>query len=599
MAKNEGKELFLDDVLENLSSTEKDAVLEKISSARHMLPKYGRVQDLEDNEKTIPWRFDKVNESLQLDVVDYVDNPPRDSLGRSLWMTVLSSRQSTKSSIASAAGYPRLATIEGWEHYTIVDKKKRAENLLRTLLTVHDHWPTMGRHKTTVDFQSRQLAFKSRAKAQIFAEDDGKNIGIGARPSYLHMSECGFYKDFSGIMSPLYPALRPRKNVRVIWECTPSPLPMGADWQDHYLMATQRIGRHFAAFYPFYWSQGNVDLWDKSWKLDNEEIRLLDKFGKYGLEEKHLAFRRISLQEDRELRKRPELFGVWYPFDDITCWLTLNNSVIPSRVLDLLMDKVTGELMMFDPPYIEYKQPRADAIYVIGADPTGQKSNDNAAFVVIECWKGHWELVARYSAHVDNLEFADFLYDTGIKYNNALVVIERMGVGEFPIGHLRHRDYPNLYKHKDGHYGFPFSSNKVAIIGDMVDDLLENFYIYDKQLIMQLKSYQNDKHRQRTFRSELVALNVQKGSRDKHHWDSVSALMMASQGCRKVPQKTAPWIQDIKPNKAQFPQYFMTVEQSRERMLQNKKSAKIRAAMEEKQSRNGRIARVPKLRMRK
>jgi hypothetical protein len=58
----------------------------------------------------------------------------------------------------------------------------------------------------------------------------------------------------------------------------------------------------------------------------------------------------------------------------------------------------------------------------------------------------------------------------------------------------------------------------------------------DSDLVDQIATYKNDKVIERTARSETLGGRTG-GRRDRHHWDKVSALLMACRGARSLPNR--------------------------------------------------------------
>lgn len=69
------------------------------------------------------------------------------------------------------------------------------------------------------------------------------------------------------------------------------------------------------------------------------------------------------LETDAEIRKNPDLFRVYYPFDDITCWVASVGSVFHSELLRKHQER---ELVTWAGPYMEYEAPEGGAVYVMG-----------------------------------------------------------------------------------------------------------------------------------------------------------------------------------------------------------------------------------------
>tara|TARA_R110000824_G_scaffold265545_1_gene454426 strand:- start:470 stop:1636 length:1167 start_codon:yes stop_codon:yes gene_type:complete len=343
------------------------------------------------------------------------------------------------------------------------------------------------------------------------------------------------------------PAIRNRENALVTFEAT--PWERGCAWHEHYLMAKEQTaspeGRHFAQFYPFWDGRLNARTPPKDTIWDNEEIGLYDQYHKAGLGWDNLYFRRLALQEDAELRRHPERFVVMYPFDDVGCWIATTNSAIPNRVLE---KHIGSALQEWKAPYMEYEAPKSDAIYVIGVDPSGYAARDHAAFHVIKVYDRHWEQVAVFADHVDPLTFHRHILKAAERYNNALVIVESNGVGQAVLSLLDQAEYSNLYYERKFTPGLTTTAKSLdRMTGHLIDALLDDLILYDKNTIEQLQTYKNDKRIEEGANTEIMRGAQSSRRRDRHHWDKVSALLLAIQGARALPQRPLPHVDPTAP----------------------------------------------------
>ena len=515
-------------------------VLDFLRSPEQSLPKLGKVHDQKTGQfvQYDPYRITK---TMQAEILAYMSNPPRTSDGQTRFLTLLTARQMGKSLTSEYACYPKAAFNPGWDHVCIADTSDRAEYLHKRVHHLHGNWPTEVRTRTMVSRESRQLTFRplEGGKMRILSAEAGA-VGIGQSPDSFHASECAFWADFSGSMFLINPSLANRDHALVIFECT--PWEARTDWHDHCASAKKGEGRHFYKFYPFWDGKLNRRKWEFDWVLDNEEIGLLNRYGGEGLSLENLAFRRFMMETDSELRRRPDLFGVFYPYDDLSCWLQASNAAIPNHALEAHLKK---PMTTWAGPYMEYEQPEADAIYVIGVDPSGHSARDHAAFQVLKCWDGEWTQVACFADHIDPLAFSRKLADVGLKYNRALVVVESNGVGQSVLALLREWDYPNIFFEKVRRPGFTSTSKSIDLcLGYLVDALLDELDFNDKDTVEQLTTYRHDKRIEEGAGPEIARGQPSRRRRDRHHWDKVSALIMAIVGARYAPRRHRPVIDE-------------------------------------------------------
>lgn len=499
------------------------------------LPALGQVHDQQTGQ-FLKYDPRRLTNNLQHEILSYFANPPRTPTGQTRFLTVLTARQMGKSLTAEYACYPKAAYNPGWDHVCIADIGDRADYLHRRVHHLHERWPEQYRAPTIPNREARQLTFERKVggKMRVLSAETGA-VGIGQSPDSFHASECAFWADFAGSMTLINPSLMNRDNALAVFECT--PWRADGDWYDHVHEAKKGLARHAYLFQPFWDGHLNSRPWDQSWSKDLEELRFMERYGKDGLTWNNLAFRRFVIETDVEIRRHPELFAVFYPFDDLSCWTVNASSAIPTHAIArhewTAMHEPVG-------PYTELHAPRPDSIYVIGADPCGHAARDHAAFQVLEVTEDHWYQVAHYAGHTDPNAFTDELVRAGKRYNNAVIACESNGVGQAVLSLLRERNYPKVFYQASGKPGIAtagageFAIDKLT--SWLIDALLDELVLGDKDTFAQLKSYKNDKRIEEGVAAELTRGAPSKRRRDRHHWDKISALMMAIVVARRSPR---------------------------------------------------------------
>jgi len=511
-------------------------VLDFLRSPEKCLPKLGQVHD-QKTSSFVPYDPKRITCNMQDEILRYASAPPRTLDGQTKFLTILTGRQMGKSLSSEYACYPKAAYNPGWDHVCIADTGDRAEYLHKRVHHLHERWPREVRSRTVPARESRQLTFRplEGGKMRILSAESGA-VGIGQSPDSFHASECAFWADFAGSMFLIWPSLFNRDHAIAIFECT--AWEARSDWHHHCLEAKRGLGRHLYKFFPFWDGKLNRRIWQNDWTIDNEEIDLLNRYGAAGLEKEHLAFRRFALNTDQQLRRRPELFRVFYPFDDLSCWISSANSAIPGHALKKHQD---APLQDWEGPYKVYEEPIPGARYVIGADPCGHAARDHASFQVLKVYRGEWEQVATYADHSDPLLFSRKLTEVGLHYNNATIVVESNGVGQSVLALLREWEYPQIFFEKRRRPGFTTTSKSIdQTLGWLVDALLDELILHDKDTVEQMLSYKNDKRIEEGANVELVRGQPSTRRRDRHHWDKVSAIIMAIVGARWIPHHAKP-----------------------------------------------------------
>lgn len=501
------------------------------------LPAYGWIIDQQTGQEM---RFNptSLTTGLQQTVLSYVSNPPQTEHGQNCWLSVLKGRQSGSSTIAALAGYPLAQYTPGWDSLTIADTKERADHLHRRAQFCHKRWPDALKEKTLGNRESRQITFDHGGKVRVLSGASA-SVGIGQSPDYFHASELAFWGDAGHQWSMMAPAMINRDHALAVFECTPCTMdqPSAQWWHDQCVAARAGRGRNIFAFFPFWDTKLCARPWPKDSKMDSDELALWERYAKQGLRKENLAFRRLMMETDEEIRRNNDLFQVYYPFDYMSCWITTAGSAIKPYVLKRHAE---AELVQWDGPYMEYEAPEPGAIYVIGVDPAGFGMRDHASFQVLKVWADEWKQVACYAGVTDPVDFGRKLLEAGRRYNNAMLGIERNGVGAAALAMVEAANYPNVLYDQAYKPGI-WKKSQEQMLNPLVDALLSQLVIRDEDTVAQLQSYNNDKIVERSVRSEIMA-NGRSDTRrrERHHWDKVSALAMACITAEEAPRRFRP-----------------------------------------------------------
>jgi hypothetical protein len=499
-----------------------------------LLRAYGQIQD-QSTGAAIQFDPHKITNKLQSTILSYYSDPPKTADGQTKWLVLLGYRQAGKSLTAELAAYAKTAYTPGMDHVCIADTRERAEYLHRRVHFTHARWPEQLRTQTSATREVRQLSFDpSRGgKMRVLSGESG-SVGIGQSPDSFHGSELPFWSDPEGQFSLIYPSMINRNHSLMVLEST--PLNAGDWWNDQCDDAKRGSGRWVYAFFPFWDGKLNRRPWNKDDRLTVEELRLMDKYQDRGLTRENLAFRRFVMNTDAQIRREPALFRVFYPFDDISCWISNNRAIFGEHLLKKHRDR---RMEKWSPSYMEYEAPEEGAIYVIGVDPAGHAARDHASFQVLKVYEGEWTQVACYADHTEPILFTKKLLEVAEKYNRAKVVIESNGVGAATIALSKQAGYGNLYYEKPYKAGLTSTSKKLEeMIGWLQDALTDELVINDEDTFSQLCTYRHDKRTETSVVSEMLSGKVGTKRRQRHHWDKISALQLAVVAARRCPQRS-------------------------------------------------------------
>lgn len=517
-------------------------LLEKLRDPLVSLPLYGSVLD-QSSGNLIRYNPMAVTDKMQATIMHYASKPPLTEHGQTKWLCVLKSRQTGASLCTELAMYPKAAYTIGWDHVCLADNDDRANYLHQRVHLNHEYWPEEVRAETIPNRERRQLTFKSTVGGRMRTLSAASAAtGIGQSIDSLHSSELAFWPNAGETMTLLLPAMINRDKALMVQECTPAPsdAPSVDWWRDTTRDAKMGKGRWLYAFFPFWDGKLNRRAWTKGEVPTNEELRLLEDYGPKGLTLENLAFRRFMMETDREMRVNPDLFAVFYPFDDLTCWQATAKGALHKTILEKHINK--RGLHEWSGPYMEYEPPEEGAVYKIGADSAGWGIRDHASFQVIKVYAGEWTQVACFADDsCDPVQFTSKLLEVAERYNMAEIIVESNGVGSGPLSLLIAHGYRNLYYEAEGKPGKAATGKSVdEMLGFLAEALRDELVLNDKDTVSQLSSYRNDKRVEDGAVAEMLRGKIGRGRRERHHWDKVSALQMALVGAREGRQPVKP-----------------------------------------------------------
>lgn len=539
--------------------------LRHLRDPRRALRACGKVpaQSAKGGDNLIDYNPTTITVRMQTDILNYMADPPIDpNTGMVLWMLLIGGRQTGKSVTTEYAAYAKTAYSTAWRHLCTADTPGRAEELLKNVNSLHKTWPKSLRAERQYDSEVYQATFKEmhvgdeHLVERIMRTQHAGENPIGLPWDSWHWSEFCFSPEAGPYYSGLRPAIANRAHARVVWESTPNPgniVPDVGFGREMYFAAKAAradnaegaLSRFFAKFYPFWDSKLCRRPWPKDLKPDLEELRLYERYHGLGLTWEHLAFRQETFRDDPEIRRDPELFGIWYPFDDLSCWAHIEGAIFNSHHLDRI--EKSGRLVKWVPNgnamyYRGYRKDPGevdpDAGYLIAVDPNGYKGRDHGAATLREVWDDEQIQVASFAGGwrdgVNPESMAHWVGKTARRFK-AVVLVEATGVGAGVLSVLR-QQYPDvrLYCHEgdQDRPGVPATApRKQEMIAVHKDALLSGLTLQDEDGFAQHKGYQNDKVVEETEgQLQLAGGKTSRNRRPRHHWDKVSAEMWASWG---------------------------------------------------------------------
>lgn len=404
-------------------------------------------------------------------------------------------------------------------------------------------------------------------------------------------------------------------------------------------------------FVPYFLSKANERQWTAQMHLSNKEQSMLDAHGCYAdknravlqdwlLQTKgrydpekapgapwltylNLAFRRDVMANNPKVKRNPDLFDVWFPSDPLTCWAVAGGSTFPKHIVEKHRGrgKVVAPWFPDDLGVQVYEDPEPGAVYVIGVDPSGYTIGDPAAFSIWKAWDqgndGFEQVLEFASQEATPMDVAYLLAYYAKQYNDAYIIAEKTGVGLATVTQLVHAfqsrsggvfvepvskmevrlPIRNLHYHKlatgDSTPGMPATKQTNMAVNDAALDMLlkDTTIVRSEALIDQMGSYREDRQVRETETHKILNPGTTlKGRKPKHHWDRVSAMMLACYGAQFLRRRFRPSSDDTPRTSGEYSHEDMNTYEGREAWRENERRRldKDRRARKERSRRRGR-----------
>ena len=456
----------------------------------------------------------KINEKIQA----------RRRQGRPVFIFVLKARQLGVSTYTQAVDFAFTSQRSNINSLVLADDVDGASYIFKMNEIFYDRMSLRHPHLTPERQRSdeRRLEFAKTYSRIMIDTANNERAGRKYTLQYVHLSEVAFFKNFSGIMQGLMPAISRSPDTVVILETTANGVndvsafywkqkaayeadPEATDW----IVMFCSWKEHAEYSREFY----NVTLRDKFEKsLSQKELKLM---GDHGLTLEQLYWRRQMIED--AFGGDDEKFEVEYPLTDEEAFKSTSRQVFPDAItnpqkVNILVPERRGEIELVDRRrsfmpdqrgFLKiYQASQPEEKYVIGADTCESAlTHDEACAQVIK--RSTWTQVAHLHGHMNPEDFAERLIALGLYYNRALLCPERNGPGLVTVTYLANRMYPNICRQRKSvvsdsgqwseteEYGFHTNVKTKPLIIDQLQNALRslNIVLHDQLTLDELRSY--------------------------------------------------------------------------------------------------------------
>lgn len=460
-------------------------------------------------------KFNIISKSRQLGFTTY-------SLAYCLWLA--STRPNTQCLIIS---------------YNVESTQSIFERLKQMFVSIPDKYKP-------AEKRNNRMELLLENNSRIIVKTAGvKSLGRGMTLQYVLLSEFAFYNDEQqkDTLVSLEQSLAKNNDSKIVLETTSNGYNF---YQKLFMSAYKGNSKYKAFFFPWYSSstakqfRTEIDLAEKWFRANNkghrmepenierDEIVLRDK----GISYKLLMWRRYKLQDIPI-----EDFQQEYPSTPEESFKATSRSVfdthkISERLNYIFPPLVRGDIQKELPLSLDhylgkgffiYKNVKENQRYYIGVDTSSGNGGDFSACSVFD--SNGEQVAVFYDNKIPVYKFAQLVYDLGMYFNYAFLVVEKNSFGQSVIEKLRvEMQYLNMYKMKQ----FDERGRKRYKIGwvttsvtkpKLVSDFKEQFEIMmillnDNQTLEEMKiftSYENGKTgniRGEGFHDDLVVASA-------------------------------------------------------------------------------------------
>lgn len=378
-------------------------------------------------------------------------------------------------------------TMNNTRYAIFTHEKQSADSLFEDLKLMFDSLPKRAEHKEDTDAEDDKYAeffphavrdnrdeLKLSNGSRIICEPVGTaDKGRGMNLQYILLSEYAFYEEEkqSKIITNMEQALAKNKDAKLVIETTSNGI--GSYYfhlfRDSY--ENPKDSRYKAFFFPFYssaykqlykfehdeareWLKLNLGRDLLITDLDDDEFKIYEKCNDMIF----LIWRRWKLATGKStdnLRK----FHQEYPSHYMESFLATGDKFFNQNTIidkyDYLEDEINDIENISDvlssvlgKELFIYHLPVAGVKYFAGVDSASGNRRDLSTMTIIDEYGV--QVASFYSNRFQPHDFADIVYELGMYFNCANLVIERNGgYGESVIEKLwKYHGYINIYKHK-------------------------------------------------------------------------------------------------------------------------------------------------------
>lgn len=338
--------------------------------------------------------------------------------------------------------------IEGFGAGLVAQETSTSARMFNILRYAYDNLPNdiKARHKTKEDRRGDGIEFENGSYIYVYTAGSRSGAGRGATLHSVHFTEVSSYFEPKDIVDGITESA-PRF-AHISMESTARG--RGNYFHDIWEGAVAGTNPYVPHFYAWWWGDENwlpLEPGEKIEPYSDEEIDIIGSALRDGfkLKPEHIKWRRAKIQTlgDNFYQEQAE--------DPDTCFLMSGNPVFDAHLLRRMIQRCESALVMEltkigDGERIVWKRPSGQYPYIISVDVAEGLSHGD--WSVLSVWQDTQEAlinVARTKVHVSLDDLAAMIAEESRLYHNALVAVERNGLGAAVVQKLDSLGITNQY----------------------------------------------------------------------------------------------------------------------------------------------------------
>ena len=331
---------------------------------------------------------------------------------------ILKGRQQGMSTMIQGRYFYKVITRRGTKAYILTHEAEATKNLFEMTQRYYDKLPP-GLCTPADKASTKELSFKKYDSGYAVGTAGNKGAGRSQTIQLFHGSEVAFWPNAEDHAKGVLQAVSNEPGTEIILESTANGI--GNYFHGLWKAAESGHSEYIAIFVPWYW-QNEYTSSDEGISLNEEEDYIYSLYREDGMTKRHIAWRRIKINEFRDPDRGLESFKQEYPCTATEAFLNpIANVFINSRyVVKARREKV-----------------ESDNRLIIGVD-VAIGDNDKTAIIRR---RGRVSYNLETFKNMNTMEIAGLLTHIIQKENPHRVYIDCIGVGAGVVDRLRELNY--------------------------------------------------------------------------------------------------------------------------------------------------------------